>query len=454
MRVEVRAGNADQKAIALTPGTTVEAFGVGRTASWRVSGEGVADVHAYLYFDGTSLFVASVQPANPAWVDGKPVGTEWLQLRDGCEIVLGSVRLWFGSGRSSFQQPEHTNTDLALEPIEDDDLASLEEAEPEPQVAPAATRNPQPTPVKKLRIRSSARMQATGDDEEATRFSPLDVTKPSESEQGPAIAQPMTGPLPAAGVPAPGVRAGFVPPGVGKPAFGTPASSPAVPPIAGPVAGPAIMPAASPMVPPLDVPAPPTHLNPPPGVQPAINGAANMFGMSAPSPVTSTSKVAASRSPALDKALSAWRSASMPQKAILALMPFAFVAVWVSFGEDAEPVPASKPAASASAAPRASASAPVDSNEKATAPTEATAAASATGTPTVQAPPADAPKQDKKRPERNKDKVTLQRQAADAVAAGRYADALAMYEQLAKEYPDVAAYAVAQRILRARLGGE
>jgi hypothetical protein len=48
----------------------------------------------------------------------------------------------------------------------------------------------------------------------------------------------------------------------------------------------------------------------------------------------------------------------------------------------------------------------------------------------------------------------LQRAAADAVAAGAWADAATLYEQLSAQYPDQPAYAEAARIMRARASGK
>jgi hypothetical protein len=46
-----------------------------------------------------------------------------------------------------------------------------------------------------------------------------------------------------------------------------------------------------------------------------------------------------------------------------------------------------------------------------------------------------------------------ERAAVDAVAAGAYADAARLYDQLAAAYPNRPAYAEAARILRAKLDG-
>jgi hypothetical protein len=78
--------------VELVSGTPVEAFSVGTDGGWRVTGNGVVDVHAYLYFDGGTLFVAS---APGATVRSGPanVGTDWMPLAVPSEVTLGQVTL-------------------------------------------------------------------------------------------------------------------------------------------------------------------------------------------------------------------------------------------------------------------------------------------------------------------------------------------------------------------------
>jgi hypothetical protein len=66
---------------------------IGRVGAWRLDGEGVADKHAYLFFDGKRLFVQSVLQDTPAIADGKPLPLEWTELQPPCEIELGAARL-------------------------------------------------------------------------------------------------------------------------------------------------------------------------------------------------------------------------------------------------------------------------------------------------------------------------------------------------------------------------
>jgi hypothetical protein len=48
-------------------------------------------------------------------------------------------------------------------------------------------------------------------------------------------------------------------------------------------------------------------------------------------------------------------------------------------------------------------------------------------------------------------KRTLERMAVDALAAGAATEAIALYDELATQHPDVPAYREAARILRARV---
>jgi hypothetical protein len=140
----------------------------------------------------------------------------------------------------------------------------------------------------------------------------------------------------------------------------------------------------------------------------------------------------------------AWREASPPRKAIYVLLPFALIGSAFSLLQDDEPPPrrtktSASAKASASAAPSGSASA--DAVVPSTAPLgpilPSPVPAVSTGY-VVPKPGAPAPKK------------TLERRAVDAVAAGNYAEAADLYDQLVKERPDVPAYREALRIVHAK----
>jgi hypothetical protein len=78
---------------AFAAGAPVRPFGVGTGGEWRVTAPGVAAVHVYLCFDGSSLFVASVAGGEPAYLDGAPLTTRWAQVPERCTITCGQAHL-------------------------------------------------------------------------------------------------------------------------------------------------------------------------------------------------------------------------------------------------------------------------------------------------------------------------------------------------------------------------
>jgi len=136
-----------------------------------------------------------------------------------------------------------------------------------------------------------------------------------------------------------------------------------------------------------------------------------------------------------------WKIASIPQKAIIALMPFAFASMFIVFddGEEEETDPSPAPTVSSVAAvptppPTPTPTAPEVPTEDASAPPVADPADAG----------ADAP------PPLPKGQKTLQRKAADALAAGNHDEALVLYEELLHDQPSNTAYQDIVRILRAR----
>lgn len=124
--IEVRAGEGQPAVMRARPGEEIGPISVGTGGAWRLSAEGVADKHAYLFFDGQHLFLQSVSLDTPALIDGRPVSLDWTQLEAPCEISFGAAKLWFGS-----YQDEVKLGDTVDKPIEKKremmDVASLAE---------------------------------------------------------------------------------------------------------------------------------------------------------------------------------------------------------------------------------------------------------------------------------------------------------------------------------------
>src|SRR5690606_30639942 len=53
--------------------------------------------HAFVYFDGTSLFLQSADETSSASVDGYKVGKAWTELHAPCKIEIGAARLRYRS---------------------------------------------------------------------------------------------------------------------------------------------------------------------------------------------------------------------------------------------------------------------------------------------------------------------------------------------------------------------
>jgi hypothetical protein len=454
LQIDVLAGNASQMAVGLVPNEPVQPFTVGTAGSWQVTADGVAEVHAYLFFDGATLFVSCVDPQHPVYVDDQVVGTEWMAVGLGSEILLGSARLGVqGEGVEEMDvepDPEPTGWGQPRGKPPSPSLGMPDEATIMKPMRAGGVPPPAPRPgsasvkPKKLKIRQSARENPT-DDADATRFAPLDMA----SAPGSMPTRPPAGLIggegalpPAASTPPP--RA-WVPPGVtpqgmpGSPPM--PGPMPGGPPMPGPMPGSPAMPGPMPGGPPMPGPMPGgPPMAGPPMLGPPVSGP--MLGSIpvAPPPGAPPPQEPTKKNP-LQTVVEQWKLASIPQKAIIALMPFAFASMFIVFdeGEEEETEPSPAPTASSVA-------------EVPTPPPTPTPTAPEVPTEDASAPPvadpadaeADAP------PPLPKGQKTLQRKAADALAAGNDDEALVLYEELLHDQPSNTAYQDIVRILRAR----
>lgn len=413
--LEVRAGHAEQHDVAFTPGQAVEAFSVGLEGSWRIVAAGMADVHAYFFYDGTTLFLASVDTSNPAWLNGEAASTEWTALAPLAEIGMGMARLRLQEAEEDFAEEEPP---VAVRRV------------PRPQAkVPEARGEKKKDNARPLKIRHSVRAQPQAEDE-ATKLAPLEVPP---AQDGP------NAPLPAAGRPAE--------PAASVPAYAQPVAG--GPPVPGPppsgFAPPGVN-AAAPF-------APPGLLGPP---VPAPFPPAAMSSQNFPSGAMSSQSFvpAATQASAQPPGLGAklreqWKLASFPQKCILLLMPFAIASMFFIFDDnDKAQSKGKRSAASASALAISSAAVPSASGSaSATVEAVATAAETARLPEPVATATAAPTRRGSKEPPKSQ-----QRLAADTMAAGNYADAAKLYDQLAKEHAEVPAYREAARILRDKAG--
>jgi len=74
-------------------GFAVGPFSLGQQGDWRVSADGVANIHVYLWFDGLVLHAARLRGGPDAWVNGEPLREDWCALSDGSELRVGSAKV-------------------------------------------------------------------------------------------------------------------------------------------------------------------------------------------------------------------------------------------------------------------------------------------------------------------------------------------------------------------------
>lgn len=91
--IELTKGLSPKKSMTFSAGTPAETFSLGQQGVWSVSGAGVSGVHAYLFFDGNTLFVASADPVGVTTVNGARVTADWFPLAPPCEVAVGEARL-------------------------------------------------------------------------------------------------------------------------------------------------------------------------------------------------------------------------------------------------------------------------------------------------------------------------------------------------------------------------
>ena len=416
---------------------------------WPVEGPGVLDVHAFMYFDGKALFLQSADPSSPAKMNGRPIGANWQQVEIPCTIELGRARLVYRV---------LDEVDLLEEDEQDKTIAA-------PIKVTAATPNPPAAG-----FAPGAFSNRHQPDDESTRFAPIQrepeptLISPLEAQraQAPAPAVMMK-PRPAAGAPAaPGVGTSpqaWAPGGYdGPPSSTTVGPAPAPPPPTGYQDMGSVQ---------IAMPPPPQPQMPPPqmmGHTPGYGayGAPGMQGMPGQQPMgqmpgmQETGRLQPPPQPSiLAKAKAEWAAMRTIQKVIFIAFPFvALGGYWAITTEDEPPPRRQRPVASASASASGSANAAPSVTVATTAPTATTPPSAATVMPTATgtttAPTATvAATAPTATGSGKKPVLTLERQAADALRAGKRDQAAVLYDQLAAQHPENPAYKEAARIIRA-----
>ncbi len=196
LSIKLQGGSSDRAQVELKAGTPVEAFSVGADGGWRVSAAGIAPVHAYLYFDGTHLFVACA-PGAIVQLGAATVGTDWKPVAAPAVIKLGQVSL---SVEESGTQPKPAAPARAGPgPVARPQPSAAPVARPRPSAAPAArpqAARPQPSAAPVARPQPSAAPSRQGPPVAGTpRAAPAPAARPARPGP-PPLAPRATGPTP------------------------------------------------------------------------------------------------------------------------------------------------------------------------------------------------------------------------------------------------------------------
>lgn len=209
--IEIESGIGEPAFIPLTRGQELSPISVGKKGMWRIESARVLDVHAFVYFDGASLFLQSADEHASAIVEGQPVGKQWTELRPPCRIEIGQARLRY---RSLLQEDEEQTSTFAMSAPPLQQQEATDPGGPPLGLYPATPSAAQGIPAKPERPFAPGEFVARLDD--ATRVAPVETTKAGNRRGG------LDAPRPAAGVPPTGPS----PSGMAVPATGHSASYP------------------------------------------------------------------------------------------------------------------------------------------------------------------------------------------------------------------------------------
>lgn len=95
--LQVLSGTATPPTLALQSGVELAPQSLGRVGMWFIDGEGVLDVHGYLYWDGAQLYVQSHDPQRPMLAGGAPVPLDWTPVAAPVVLSLGQVQISFSA---------------------------------------------------------------------------------------------------------------------------------------------------------------------------------------------------------------------------------------------------------------------------------------------------------------------------------------------------------------------
>jgi hypothetical protein len=423
-------------------------------AGWSIQAPGVRPMHFEMYWDGKCLFVADTQRVGGVTLNGKPVGAEWAQVRGRGEVAFGQAALAIEtSDSSSASAPDpvsahrisasegpsasHNLGDLTGEATRMTDSPSwtpmegeatrIQDSELDAAPPPPKLGAPPPPPPKMGGPPAAPQRPRLGGSNDGPGAAPQKTL--TQDELGPALGEATR----MVSMPEPGAPGGPPPSIVLAPGLGQPGP----PSMGGPMMGGPQQGFAAPSAPtgPGGFAAPPGFGEAPPPAKPVGAGAKLPFGLTP-------------------------RTAAMVGVLVLAILVLALIGLGDSDEEeivDAPPatdVPVAPPTA---VAPTTLAVAPptaIPGYPPATVPGyPPTTAIPGYPPPTAYAPPATFAPATALAPPASGVPVgpTPERLAADQVLAGRYNEALPLYQALALQHPERPEFSMMVHILEQRI---
>lgn len=472
VRMHVTQGSGEPAQMHFTPGEKVGPTSVGASAEWRVSATAVLPVHAYVYYDGTQLFVRSATDSSRVTVDGRGVGEDWQALQVPCAVRMGLAVLCVSAETDDKVDTSDSDETQQIVPLLAANVVRRGSAAAEPP-APAKPIAATATSVLPVEVMMAARQTArqaskrarfTGApppspapaadgspiDGKKTLLSPVVSREASQAELTPQDALKRTPAVPAARQ----TPTDAAPPSTAMPSAAI-AGKPAGPP---PPAVPSFGKRSPAMLPVQEAPRPALPLEVVAGLAPPAPSdafQATPQGLQ-PAPISPANVGAGSGSTSSSRLLwlkRHWSSSSNAKKAavMLALPAALLLGVMLMKGATrrsttgAAPTPASTVSA-ASEGVRSTSSATSAPASAAPSSSGPAAVASTSARPIIRAAPGNTSALSARAAKQK----TPQRRAVDAVAAGSYEEAAQIYEELAQSNPEEPAYVEAARILRAK----
>ena len=210
--LEAGSRNARPPSMRFEPNRRVEPLSIGSKGQWSVSGPGVRDVHGYVAFDGSVLYLQSANPLHPIRIGQVAVGERWHAVNKPAQIQIGGVTIEFkfvDESTGAEERPKPADNEATLfEPVPAGMAARGQGAEGENATLFAPLPNHSPKVSDRGRASKAAEpavvIEDGSDDTDDTVFAPRPENRPAlNTFVDPGGASEETAPTPLGDPPAP-----------------------------------------------------------------------------------------------------------------------------------------------------------------------------------------------------------------------------------------------------------